>query len=379
MSMFDFPIMPEVAPKFAWIISGALYFMILAIYYRWAFYRQDITKHYSRVFSLVVLVFLFCLIAIYCGDWVHLQIIVKEIVGTEYIEGKSIEKLYYYLANILNGNYLLFRTIVWGAGLSFMMYAFKQASLDPYRCLFFLFGCYITLFAYSRAGAAHASFFCGLILLFKDRNIRGFQSFFIGIVLLALSFFLHRSMLVLIILAPLAIIPFNRHTFLLVLVGVVVISFIWRGLFEDAMGVLMNSDEYAYRIELYEDIAGGQVFSFDKNGLFFLWYKGIIHIPYWYCSIQIYRRINLGLIPQNIQAVFRFSFFLYIFTIMMLFMYGSASAFYYRYESMLYIPITIMATYLFQKGYIQRNKYTLMFWFCALSQCKDFIYRIFFI
>lgn len=377
--MIDFPNMPPFAPKWAWILSGVIYFSILLIYNKWGFTRPVSFANNAKKNSLVALVFIFCITAIYCGDWVHMQILVHDTISTEYKKGYSIEMVYFLLANLLNGNYLLFRIVVWGGGLYFLMRSFKESHLDPYRCLFFLFGIYITTFAYSRSSAAHAVFFCGLVTLFQSKEYRKNISLITGIVLLVASVFLHRSMLALVILTPLVLVPLNRRTYVLLLIGVVVLlSFMWGSLFEGVLGTLMESDEYAHRIELYENASGSQNFSFDINGLFFLWYKGIIHIPFWFCIIHINKRISKDKVPYNIQAVYRFSILLYMFTMMMMLKYGSASAFYYRYEAMLYIPITIMVGYLFQNGFILRDKYTLLFWVCALSQCKDFIYRILF-
>ena len=174
------------------------------------------------------------------------------------------------------------------------------------------------------------------------------------------------------------LIPIKKKTSLLIFAGVIVLAFMWNSLFSGVMGNLMNSEEYMHRIELYEGMSGSAAFSFDLNGFFFLWYKAIVHLPFWYCIINIYRLVNKGEVPFNIEAIFRFSILLYIFAIMMLLMYGSASAFYYRYEGMLYIPISIMANYLFQNNHIKARTYSNVFWICALSQCKDFIYRIIF-
>lgn len=373
--MIDFPIMPPVAPKWAWGFSGIMYLVILLIYNKWAFVRPDFSVRYSKKYSLVALVFIFCITAIYCGDWVHMQTIVLSIFNSEYEQGHSIEIVYYWLTNFLNGNYLLFRIVVWGGGLYFLMRSFKESHLDPYRCLFFLFGIYITTFAYSRSGAAHAVFFCGLVTLFQSKEYRKNTSLITGIVLLIASVFLHRSMLALVILTPLVLVPMNRRTYVLLLIGVMVLfSFMWIGILEGAIDAMMEYDEFSHRIELYENTSGNYIMSYDINGLFFLWYKGIIHIPFWFCIIHI----SKNKVPYCIQAVYRFSILLYMFTIMMMLVYGSASTFYYRYEAMLYIPITIMVGYLFQNGFILRDKYILLFWACALSQCKDFIYRILF-
>lgn len=376
--MLDFPILNTESPKWTWILSGFMYFSILVLYYKRAFTRPNFICGYPKEKSLVIFVFFYCLLALYCGDWAHLQTLVKMMVGDEYHEGKGLERAYFILANVLNGNYLLFRTIVWGTGLYFLLLSFKKSNLDPYSCLFFLFGIYITAFAYTRAGVALAVFYCGFVYVFK--NIHGHNTFslFLGIALIIASIFLHRSMLPLVVLIPFVFFPINKRTICILLIALIILVFVWQRVFSAMWDYMFSLEEYEHRMDLYENINESRTVAFNLDGFFFLWYKGIVHIPFWFCIMHLYKLINKKVLPFHIQAVFRFSIFLYIFFMIMFVMYGSSSAFYYRYEGMLYIPITIMTGYLFQYGRITRNKYSLLFWICALSMSKDFIYRMIF-
>lgn len=376
--MIDFPIMPEVATKSSWLFCGTLYFLILLLNKHWALSPSYGSIMGSKRYGFVVLVYVYCLLAFYCGDWAHLQTIVQDSVGSFYQEGQGLEWIYHFLANALGGNYLMFRVIVWGIGLICMFQSFKKSDLDPYRSLFFLFGIYISAFAYSRAGCALALFYFGFVLLFQDRDKRSKIDILLGIGLIFASAFSHRSLLALVILTPLALFPIKRKTMPLSIILIILIGFFWRLVLARTMNILMGSEEYMHRIELYEGINGGDMYVGGLSGFFFLWYKAIVHVPFWFCVVCLYKEISKGRVPFHIQAVFRFSIFLYFFSMMMLVMYGPASAFYYRYEGMLYIPITIMISYLFQNRLIRVSTYSLIFWMCALSQGKDFIYRIFF-
>lgn len=374
--MLDFPILLTEGLKWTWILSGFMYFIIVAFYYKRAFTRYNLFRGYPKENALVIFVFVYCVLALYCGDWVHMQTIVKTIVGEEYQEGYGLERVYYILANLLDGNYLLFRTIVWGTGLICMMLSFKKSELDPYSCLFFLFCIYITDFAYTRAGVALAVFYCGFVYVFK--NIHGHNTFslFLGIALIIASIFLHRSMLPLVVLIPFVFFPINKRTICILLIALIILVFVWQRVFSAMWDYMLSSEEYEHRMELYDDLKGSHSLTFNLESFFFLWYKGVVHVPFWFCVIHLFKLINKKSVPFHIQAVFRFTILLYVFFMMMFIMYGSASAFYYRYESMIYIPITIMVGYLFQYGHITRSKYSTLFWICALSMCKDFIYRI---
>ena len=200
--MIDFPTLSSEGPKWSWILGGSMYFLILALYYKRAFSRYNSFHGYPKEHTFVLFVFIYCLLALYCGDWLHMQTIVKMIVGEEYREGFGVERVYHFLANVLNGNYLLFRSIVWGTGLICMMLSFKKSDLDPYSCLFFLFGIYITSFAYSRAGVALAVFYCGLVFVFRNKHERNNSLLAVGLAMMVASTFLHRSMLPLVVLTP---------------------------------------------------------------------------------------------------------------------------------------------------------------------------------
>ena len=375
--------MPDVATKMSWTLSGLLYFFILAFYNRSAMNNYGVTYGYysasikNKIFF--ILVFIYCLCAFYCGDWAHLQTLLKESLGAEYIAGYGIEKVYYYLNEKLNGNYLLFRTVVWGGGLVCLYNSFKFAHLNPSRSLYFLFGIYITAFVYTRAGFALAIFYLGLVLLFQPKEERTVWKLAIAIALIVSSTYFHRSILVLACLSPLTFVPISRKNILVILLGVAVFSFFVERFFDSAWTTLMTSDEYSHRMEVYENIAGGGIsITFDQNGLFLLWYKAIVHLPFWVSIIAVYKRSGFEKIPLVIQAVFRFSIILYAFLLMMLLTYGSASAFYYRYEGMLYIPITILMCFLKENRYISQERFSFIFWLCALSCGKDFIYRMLF-
>lgn len=375
--MIDFPLIPEASPKFAWVISGIMYFVILLFNMRWGFSYPSLRKIPPKKPTLTFLVLVYCITAIYCGDWLHYQELVRGKVGGEFIPGMSLEYIYVWLINVFDGNYFLFRTIVWGIGLKFLMLSFKNANLDPYRCLFFLFVIYITDYAYSRAAVAMAVFYFGFVMLFKRNEKNSMLYVIIGIAFILMSTAFHRTMFVLVALTPLAFIPINKKTLLLAVGGIVVVGVFWKIIFDSALGMVMESDELGYRTTSYESLSGSTSISFDLNGIFFLWYKTVVHLPFWLCVIKIFKGVMKGTVPLIIQAVFRISILLYIFSLMMLMIYGSTSPFYYRYEGMLFIPITIMAGYLFQNRLIKKQRYVQVVGVCALSLIKDFVYRIF--
>lgn len=376
--MIDFPIMPEHTTKFMWVLGAFMYFVIFVVFYIPGTSNRQTNTSALQKYTFVALFFIFVLCAFYCGDWVHYQAIVKGYSGEEYVEGYGLERIYYYIISLVNQNYLLFRLIVWGTGLICLLQCFKQYDVDPYKCLFFLFAVYFTAYAYTRAAVAMSVYYMGYSLVFQNKNKRKNISIILGVLLILASVSLHRSLLVLVALTPFVVIPIRKRTFPLLCMAMFVVLLLFDTIFESAIGTLLEADEYSHRLELYEGLSGEASLSFSLSGFFFLWYKAIVHVPFWYAIAYIYKYQEISIIPNNIQYIFRFSILLYAFFMMMLFKYGSMSVFYYRYEGMLYIPICIMIGYLYQYKIMPERQYKFLFWFCSLSFIKDFIWRVLF-
>lgn len=375
--MIDFPILDHNPTLAMWTICGLLYFFTLFLFYKNAIY--DINYSYTtrgRKRFFVFLVFIYSLCAFYTGDWMHLQAMVKGTVGNEIITGFGLEQIYQLIINFVKGNYLYFRVIVWGLGLFCLFNTFNICGVDAHRALLFFFGIYITSFVYARVGVALSIYFLGMVLFYKGKEDKKILYTILGVLIIFASMFFHRSLLLLVILAPLTLFPINKKTFPILIVGILCIFILQDSLLEYALTDIMSNDEYTERIEMYGFSYRSKNVGFNMDGLFFLWRKAIVHVPFWICIVKLYKRINSEYVPHTVQALFRFSILLYTLVIVFLGTYGSGSPYYYRYEGMLYIPITIMSTYLFQNEGMTLKTYKTMFWLGALCMSKDFLMSV---
>lgn len=373
--MIDFPVLYEGdIPHWVWTTSGLSYFLIFVLYYKHVVYNALWSKtHAFAKKSLFVLIFIFSVCAIYTGDFSHYQLTVKTEVGIDHLE-----EVYHWIIRFVNHNYLAFRILLWGGGIALLFLSFKKFKIDPYRSLFYLFASYITFYSYTRAGVAQAVYFCGFSLLFKKGN-NSQVTRLLGLLLLVSSYFFHKSILVLIIFSPLCFLPINKKTLPVYLLSLIIVFVLANRLVTNVLETFAEFEAFSESIETYtKNVGKYNMGSGFVSIITYYWGQAIFHVPFWLCAISFFKYQGKRKIPNNILALFRLSFALYGFVIIMLISFGSISAFYYRFERMLIIPITVMANYLYQEKIFSRRRYSSFVLLGALLILEDFFYRIFF-
>lgn len=158
------------------------FFFLLIINSVFAFWEYD-TYHYWNVFNKTNMYFN------------------NEILGYE--------EIYNWFKRISRNNYFLWRAYIWIPACLIMYYTAKKLHLlnRNFLVAMLLFGSFLS---YSRGMLGHAMLVLGCVLLVDKRNNTLTQ--IIGISIIALSYFFHKSMLINIIFAILAIIPFGKKS-----------------------------------------------------------------------------------------------------------------------------------------------------------------------
>lgn len=139
-----------------------------------------------------LIIILFCLFSFWGSDWFHYaekySLMVEDYQTT-------IESVYYFIAQNLSPNYLVFRMVIWGGGLILLYFTVKR--LDINIDLFLLvFGCiWVIYFSYARVSLAMAVLFFGSSFLIKPIGKNYIFSYIIGVALIALSIYFHKSAL----------------------------------------------------------------------------------------------------------------------------------------------------------------------------------------
>lgn len=259
-----------------------------------------------------------------------------------------------------------------------MFKAFKMYDVKQDFTFYFLFCIFISSFSYARAGVAFSVYCLAVSILFADEKMKSAYRYLLGFSLLFLAYSLHKSMIVLILIVPISYLKIQRKTIPLILIGILGIYFFSSGLLALAETQLMDSEDLSTSAELYMQNAGSASASGGLQLLFFLWGKLIVHLPFLTMVYYVFSNNNEKMLPTNIKHIFRICFSVYVFSIFMFISFGSASALYYRYEGLLYIPMTVVLCYLRQIGKIPSKVFLTVFWISSSYMMQLFLYRLIF-
>mgnify|MGYP001190129796 CR=1 FL=1 len=124
------------------------------------------------------------------------------------------EKPYYYIINIVNNNYFLFRLVVWGGSLFLYWQTAKRLKIDKSTFAFYLCICIVPLTAVSRVCLSYALAFFGFSFFAQPitRKRSNLISFILGSSIILSSLFFHRSAIFLLAILPLSLFNFNKKT-----------------------------------------------------------------------------------------------------------------------------------------------------------------------
>ena len=160
---------------------------IPVVYYLFRYKRFVVRKRNSFLIWLLLLVF--CLEARYSGDWIHY----KEIVENRYSgywEWSNLEFIYEDIIYIVNGNYIAFRTLIWGSSLFFLYKLFRRLKIHNTLTLSVFTIHALYAFAYPRVSLGLSCFFWGYTyLIIKNDKENIFVNVLKAFSLIVFSFF----------------------------------------------------------------------------------------------------------------------------------------------------------------------------------------------
>ena len=160
-------------------------------------------------FLLIITYILFS----FWGDWFHYN---KAYVlfSTRKIN-ETFEDVYIWIISNLTINYISFRIIIWLGAFAIVWATCKRLLLDRDLFLLFLGCCWISLFSYARVIVTMSLLYYGLALFVKPYNHHKILSKIIGISIIGISFFFHKSALfgIFTIIVGYALSKFNRKIY----------------------------------------------------------------------------------------------------------------------------------------------------------------------
>ena len=167
------------------------------------------------------------------GDFFHYQEIFEN--SARFNEFHHVEKFYSYIGEFLGMNYMLWRFVIWSIALLLYIYLMKRLRTvpDAVSLSFALFS--ILYFCSHRQILAFCVAFVGVVLLLDSSKKIGIK--ILGLLIIAASLLFHRSMPIYLCLIVLALIPYNRYVYVVMLCAFPIVS----RYFGDILGTMVDS------------------------------------------------------------------------------------------------------------------------------------------
>lgn len=272
-----------------------VYFILLIIanpykaYTNVGFLTQESTK--IRKNSLFVLYALCLIFAFDSGDFYSYWngfVLEAQFVN---VEIDRYELVYNWFGDVVNGNYILWRSVIWGLAILFIYWTSLVLKLNNrgFLIAIALFG--FGLDCYSRGILGHTMLLFGAVLFVDKRS--NMLTKIIGLTLVCVSYYFHKSMYVNIIFAVLALFPFGKKTVVLSLIAfpflTTIATYLINGIVsgelelalgEGVGGVGDRTKGYASQERMQSNLLGiiGKIVKFTPEylTLFYLYYKVIV-------------------------------------------------------------------------------------------------------
>lgn len=272
-----------------------VYFILLIIanpykaYTNVGFLTQESTK--IRKNSLFVLYALCLIFAFDSGDFYSYWngfVLEAQFVN---VEIDRYELVYNWFGDVVNGNYILWRSVIWGLAILFIYWTSLVLKLNNrgFLIAIALFG--FGLDCYSRGILGHTMLLFGAVLFVDKRS--NMLTKIIGLTLVCVSYYFHKSMYVNIIFAVLALFPFGKKTVVLSLIAfpflTTIATYLINGIVsgelelalgEGVGGVGDRTKGYASQERMQSNLLGiiGKIVKLTPEylTLFYLYYKVIV-------------------------------------------------------------------------------------------------------
>lgn len=292
-----------------------------------------------RAVTISAILIGFCLF--YCLDTDFFNYMMVATSPEQYAGEGTVEEIYLMLARVINGDYLLFRSLIWGSAVIIVYFACCLFKTSPYVAIMLLLLVFFNVFCYGRISLAMSIFWLGLSI---NYNSRGWSMRMIGVFFIFLSFVFHRSTAIVIACLGILFLPFNRRNELIISTLVVIIGggFAYLVLSGE---VFSAGSDLAGRIDSYNNqIAEGQWGGLNLVGLFFRVSQYVLfYLVFFIVRSKI---IKMSVVPPQILALYKVTWILIVVSTAFLLALGF-TPYFYRVINMTLIPLSILVSYLY--------------------------------
>ena len=306
----------------------------------------------------LICVYIFSIFGFYDTDFFHY----KQIFDENLVERKAnlhLENIYLLLINFIDNSYILFRIIIWGGALSLFICTIKRLQLKLNTTIFFFICIFLIKFSYSRVALAISMLFYG-ISFFVIPNRNKLFSYFLGMLLLILSFFLHKSAvfgLAILVLSILSI-RLNKKIFLIFLLLFPIAIYLSNNyLYEYILNMFPESTDLLYVTTIQNYMHAAEK-SYGVSGIILNTFQyTTYYLIFLLCIITFIKKIKL---PYSINIYLISCFFIIFFSTICFFSKGvNTNTIAYRLMYFIMIPAPIFLSYYYNNGiYVRYIKIT---------------------
>lgn len=298
------------------------------------------------------LMLLFILFSFWGWDWFGHLICYRVIKGG----GNShMEDIYYWIAQNLSPNYIVFRFVVWGSGFFLLLHVFKRLSI-PYGLTLFLWSSlYLIWFSYARVSVSMVLMCYGICILYRPYKNK-VLSVLLSILSIGGAFYFHKSALFGIVVSLLTIFvtKFGRRTFVILLLCYPILLLIVQIYLNEFLMTEFEQDGGGLSANLS---AGQRYLGHDQGvtGIGYMIQSFLEKCPYYilvFISFRMLRSRMYHVVPCDIKAFMRLLFFIVFFSSLFMFDVGANTKIVYeRFIRFAAIPACVVLSYFYSIKY----------------------------
>ena len=338
------------------ILLSFLFYNILVI----VFYSHYRRGHYyinkTNVLLYTILLIVFGTYGGGEGDYLHYKETVENVHSVwDVLQTGGLEPQYTYLAYLLDGNYLLWRLVIWSIqflGLGWFLY---KAKLNTYPVMLVFTSLFLVTSCYGRVYWGVIYYFMGLYLLIERKNP-------LFLMAIALCYISHTSNLVLIALLPLGFINLKRWHLVVIIIcfGTIITSFndFFTSLSQN--GGIEGADHFNSRLRAYS--GGENEISYWGNSIgektiFVLRHAPLFILLFSIVKLFIYSYNKYKQIYTPVRRIMSIYLALNVVSFIFLFADMGSGAYFYRVLAMSFFPISLFLPYLTLSKLISRKTF----------------------
>lgn len=210
----------------------------------------------------IFLSLIFVLFSFWGPDWFHyMELYPKLRQGSP----EHMEEVYVVIAQSLSANYLTFRLLIWGSALFLFYKMINRLPINKDIAILCFSAIWIIWFSYARVSLAMILVYMGMTLLYRPFKLK-YLSYIVGICMMAVSVFFHKSAFFAIVIALFAIMSMalNKRIFILVLLAIFITVPI---ILPDILQELFTSNMSNAQDDIFGNsiVAGQQYLELDEN------------------------------------------------------------------------------------------------------------------